>query len=94
MDERIQSRLNDIRSLIKKDIKNSEEAFEKLLVAITGVFRLLDGKQSMLAALQGSSADVQGYVLKLLGQVTQQIYGSYEGLITEFDNLVNQIEKL
>lgn len=94
MDELIQSRLSTIRNQIENDIKNSEESFEKLLVALAGVFRLLDGKKSMLVTLQGSPTDVQGYVLKLLGQVRQQINGSYDGLIKELDELVEQMENL
>ena len=94
MDDHIQSRLSTIRHKIESDAKNSEESFEKLIVALTGVFRLLDGKQSTLTVLQGSPTDVQGYVLKLLAQVRQQVNCSYDNLIVEYDELVKQIEKI
>ncbi len=94
MDEHIQSRLNAIKNLTQKDNRTFEEEFEKILIALTGVFRLLDGKQSMLTTLQGSPTDVQGYVLKLLGQIRQQINCSYESLIKELDELAEQMERL
>ncbi|MDF1537454.1 MAG: hypothetical protein P1Q69_00935 [Candidatus Thorarchaeota archaeon] len=94
MDEHIQSRVSTIRSLVQRDSRNSEESFEKLLVALAGVFRLLDGKQSTLVALQGSSTEVQGYILKLLGQIRQQINDSYDCLIEELDKLAERMEKI
>lgn len=94
MDDHIQERLSAIQETIEKDTKISEEAFEKLLVALTGVFRLLDGKHSILSSLQGSPTEIQGYVLKLIGQIKQQINESYESILTELNLLVHQLENL
>ncbi len=79
---------------IDQKARFSEESFEKLLVALTGVFRLLDGKQSMLAALQGSPKDIQAYILKLLGQVRIMVSEGYDTLKVDIQNIVQQLEKV
>ena len=79
---------------IDQKARFSEEAFEKLLVALTGAFRLLDGKQSMLAALQGNPEDIQVYILKLLGQVRVMVSEGYDNLKADIQIIVQQLEKV
>ena len=79
---------------IDQKARFSDDAFEKLLVALTGVFRLLDGKHSMLAALQGKPEDLQAYILKLLGQVRVMVSEGYDTLKADIQTIVQQLEKV
>ena len=90
MDDGIQLHLDAMKKRIGEESKDSEEAFDKLTIALTGVFRLLDGKQSMLTSLKGSPTEIQAYILQLLGQIRQNIALSYERLLTEFEELSSQ----
>ncbi len=86
--------LEKIIDTINHKARFSEEAFEKLLVALTGVFRLLDGKQSMLTTLQGSPTDIQAYILKLLSQVRTTVSEGYNTLKDDIQTIVQQLERV
>ena len=79
---------------IDQKARFSDDAFEKLLVALTGVFRLLEVKHSMLAALQGNPEDIQAYILKLLGQVRVMVSEGYDTLKADIQTIVQQLEKV
>lgn len=83
----------NILNVIDDNIRNSEVALDKLLVALTGVFRLLDGKQSTLQTLRGKPEDVQAYTFKLLGQVREIVSDGYNTLKEDIQTVIQGLEK-
>ncbi|MFW9849103.1 MAG: hypothetical protein ACFFF4_08180 [Candidatus Thorarchaeota archaeon] len=92
MDDVVRFQFDGVIKSIDENIGTTEESFEKLLVALTGVFRLLDGKHSTLAALQGNPVDLQAYILKLLGQIREMVSEGYNGLKNDIQAIISNLE--
>ncbi|MHA2424570.1 MAG: hypothetical protein ACXAEF_07265 [Candidatus Thorarchaeota archaeon] len=93
MNDISKSKVDNILNSIDEKTRHTEEAFEKLLVALTGMFRLLDGKQSILATLQGTPEEIQAYILKLLGELRISVHDSYTNLKTDIQAVSKELEK-
>jgi hypothetical protein len=92
LDNISESQFGKIIDSIEENSRLSSEAFEKLLVALTGTFRLLDGKQSVLTSLQGNPAEVQAYILNLLNQVKSMVADGYNSLKEDIQDLAQKLE--
>ncbi len=92
VDDVVRFQFDGVIKSIDENIGTTEESFGKLLVALTGVFRLLDGNQSTLAALQGNPADLQAYILKLLGQIREMVSEGYNGLKNDIQSIITNLE--
>ncbi len=89
--ESIKTQLNKISESIQSEQLSIDESFEKLVIAMTSIFRLVNGEQQTLSALQGSPKELQGYVLNLVGQIRKRTSASSAQLIRDLDALLNQI---
>ena len=77
--------------ILQAEHRSIDDAFEKLVVATTNVFRLVDGQSKTLLTLQGSPKEIQGYVLGLILEIRKMTSTSTEQVIT---NLMKVIEHL
>lgn len=65
-----QPELNDIIDRVESIRKSIDMNCEKLQVALTGVFRLLDGERTdILSGLGGSQQDLRAYVVKIVSEL-------------------------
>ncbi|MHA1905950.1 MAG: hypothetical protein ACW98Y_01540 [Candidatus Thorarchaeota archaeon] len=93
MNDTSESQFGKILESIDEKARVSDESFEKLLVALAGVFRLLDGKQSMLTTLQGNPEEIQAYILKLLDQLRTMVSDGYITLKDDIRDVVQRFER-
>ncbi len=77
----------------QNDYQSIDAAFEKLIVATTNVFRLMDGQNKMLLSLQGTPKDLQGYVLSLISEIRKMTAESGEKVSMSLKKTIGQLEK-
>ena len=92
LDNTSETQLGRIIDSIEENARLSNEAFEKLLVAFTGTFRLLDGEQSVLRTLQGSPEEVKAYILNLLNQVKTMVAEGYTTLKEDIQDFSRKLD--
>ncbi|MFW9925133.1 MAG: hypothetical protein ACFFDM_00020 [Candidatus Thorarchaeota archaeon] len=86
-------RLNEISKKIEESTGESEALFEKLLVALTGVFRLLDQPQPTLKALQGSPQNLQTYLIRLVHEIKDYVTSNNNMMVLKIDSLIQELSK-
>ena len=73
--------LKKLLEVVKELLEESKEELEKFQVALTGTLRLLDGENTTLAALQGTPAELRGYVLQLTTQMSKNSGERFEKIL-------------
>lgn len=89
--EAIKDQLKGISEEIEKEKDALESSFEKLVVAISNVFRLVDGEQVSLTTLQSSPKMLRGYVLNLVTHIQQMAINHNAHLLEEINGLMARI---
>jgi len=93
LDKASESQFDKIIESINQNTRLTSEAFDKLLVALTGTFRLLDGEQTVLSTLQGNPEEVKAYVITLLGQIRSMVTDGYATLKKDILDIAGELEK-
>jgi hypothetical protein len=84
-------RLAELSEPLQRDQGVVENMFEKISIAMTSVFRLTQGDQTTLKALQGSPQEVQGYILNLIAETKKKVDGMIERTKTDLDNIILEL---
>ena len=90
--ESIKIELDRISRELQSEHLSIDESFEKLVVAMTNIFRLIDGEQRTLSALQGSPKELQGYVINMIGEMRKKTSTSNAQVIRDLSALIDQLE--
>lgn len=85
--------LRAVLERLECDYQSIDEGFEKLIVATTNIFRLMDGQTKTLLALQGSPKELQGYVLNLISEIRKMTAESGEKVSSNLKKTIMQLEK-
>jgi hypothetical protein len=85
-------RLAKLSESLQRDQSVVENMFEKISIALASVFRLTQGNQTTLKALQGSPQEVQGYVINLITETRKKIDGMNERTTRDLDNIILELE--
>ena len=80
--------LKRILEVVKELLAESKEELDKFQVALTGTLRLLDGENTTLAALQGTPAELRGYVLQLTTQMSNNSDERFEKILDNLTALI------
>ena len=73
--------LKKILEVVKELLEESKEEQDKFQIALTGTLRLLDGENTTLSALQGSPAELRGYILQLTTQMSKNSADRFEKIL-------------
>ena len=83
--------LKKILEVVKELLAESKEELEKFQVALTGTLRLLDGENTTLTALQGSPAELRGYVLQLTTQMSRNSVERFEKILNHLTTVIKNV---
>lgn len=84
--------LVELSGTLQRDQDTVENMFEKISVAMTSAFRLTQGNQTVLKALQGSPQEVQGYVLNLVSEAKSMIDKMNKRTANDLHNIILELD--
>ena len=88
----VEAQLKEIVLLIETEQISIDASFEKLLIAVSNVLRLTNGQKDTLASLQGTSKDLQGYIIDLVSQIRKKTSQTNERLVVKMKDLMTDLE--
>lgn len=88
----IEEHLKEIVTFVEGEQTSIDAAFEKLLIAITNVLKLIDGQQGTLSSLQGTPKELQRYLIDLVIQIRKMTSQTNESLLERTNALLASLE--
>lgn len=80
--------LKKILEVVKELLEESKEEQDKFQIALTGTLRLLDGETTTLSALQGSPAELRGYILQLTTKMSKNSAERFEKILEHLTTVI------
>ncbi|MFW9918333.1 MAG: hypothetical protein ACFFED_01935 [Candidatus Thorarchaeota archaeon] len=91
--ETIKKQLKGISEGLQSERESIDDAFERLVVAATNVFRLVDGQSRTLSVLQGSPKELHGFVLSLISEIKRKSLDSTGQAVVDLNNLIKSLDE-
>jgi hypothetical protein len=90
--ELLASQLSEISQTFNEEKAQTEEEFEKLQVALTGVLNLLtDENGSPLAKMRGTPQDLKGYIIRLVSELHTNVMNRWDTLSLKVDSMLHAV---
>ena len=88
----IAAQLSEISQTFKNEKAQTEEEFEKLQVALTGVLNLLtDETGSPLTKMRGTPQDLKGYIIRLVSELNMNVINRWETFSLKIDSVLQAV---
>ena len=92
--EELRSTIDSLLEEINKVAAETEAAFNRFQVALTGTLRLLDSTETTtLAALQGDPKDLKGYPITMISELQKKTQNSLRLLSQSTSQILKMIDE-
>lgn len=81
-------RLKSLLDITRKSLEESKQELDKYQMALTGTFRLLNGKSTTLTKLQGNKYDLTSYLIQQTIQIKQNSSKRLETIHEHVESLI------
>ncbi|MHA1883164.1 MAG: hypothetical protein ACTSUO_08970 [Candidatus Thorarchaeota archaeon] len=83
--------LKELLDTTRTYLEESKQELGKYQMALSGTFRLLDGKSTILTKLQGNKDDLTSYLLQQTTQLTQNSAKRLETILERVTSLITLV---
>ncbi|MHA1636946.1 MAG: hypothetical protein ACTSUB_02920 [Candidatus Thorarchaeota archaeon] len=83
--------LKELLDTTRTYLEESKQELSKYQMALSGTFRLLDGKSTILTKLQGNKDDLTSYLLQQTTQLTQNSAKRLETILERVTSLITLV---
>lgn len=88
----IASKLKSLLDITEKFLDESKQELDKYQIALTGTLRLLDGKSSTIATLQGNKEDLMSYIIQQTTEIKEKSEKRLQSIFEQLSVLMSLVK--